>query len=106
MLLGSGGAAGGGLASGGRCFERTMRTVLVVMRDVRAHDLLQLAPTEDQNPVEAFASQASHPALGVCLRSWCPHRRSDHADTVGAEHIVEAARELVAVTHEEAHQLL
>src|SRR4029450_2327350 len=35
-------------------------TVLVVMADASAHDLLKLAPTEDKHPVEAFAAQASH----------------------------------------------
>jgi hypothetical protein len=48
--------------------ERAVRTVLVVVADVGAHNLLQVTPAEDQNPVEAFTSQASHPPLGVRLR--------------------------------------
>jgi hypothetical protein len=75
--------------------------MLVVMPDVGAHDLLELAPTDDQDPIEAFPAQASHPALGVRLRLWRPHRRLDHPDAFGAEDLVEAARELaVPVTNE------
>jgi hypothetical protein len=57
--------------------------------------------------VEALPSQASHPALGVRLRLRRPRRCSDHSDTFGAEHVVEAARELaVAVADQEAGWLL
>ena len=77
------------------------------MADACPHDLLQVAVAEDQDPLEAFASQASHPALRVRLRPWRPHRRPDHADTLATEDFVEAARELaVAVADEEAHRLL
>jgi hypothetical protein len=41
--------------------ERAVRTVLVVVADVGAYGLLEVAAAEDQDPVEAFASQASHP---------------------------------------------
>ena len=47
--------------------ERTVRTVLVVMADVGTHDLLEVTPAEYQDSVEAFAAQAAHPPLGVCL---------------------------------------
>jgi hypothetical protein len=50
-----------------RWLERAMRSVVVVMPDVDAHDLLELAAADDQEPVEAFPSQASNPALGVRL---------------------------------------
>jgi hypothetical protein len=87
--------------------ERAVRSVLVVVADVGADDLFELAPAEDQDPVEAFAAQASHPALGMRLRLWRSHRRLDHTDAIGTEHFVEAARELaVAVTHEEPHRPL
>jgi hypothetical protein len=87
--------------------ERAVRTVFVVVADVGTHDLLELAAADDQDPVEAFAPQASHPALGVRLRPWRPHGRPDDADALRAEHLVEAARELaVAVANEEAHRPL
>jgi hypothetical protein len=77
------------------------------MPDVGAHHLLQVAAADDQKPIEALAAQAADPTLGVGLRPWRPHRRPDHAKAVGAEHLVEAARELaVAVTDEEAYWLL
>ncbi len=86
--------------------KRAVRTVFVVMADVGAHDLLQLAAADDQEPGEVFSPQASHPALGVRLRPWRSHGRPDHADPLGAEHLVEAARELaVPVAHEETNRL-
>jgi len=87
--------------------ERAVRAVLVVMPDVSAYDLLQMATADDQEPVETFAPQASHPALGVRLRPWRPHRRPNETDALGAEDLIEAARErAVAVAHEEAYRLL
>jgi hypothetical protein len=53
--------------------ERAVRTVLVVMPDVGAYNLLDVAAAEDQDPVEALASQAPDPTLGVCLRLRRPH---------------------------------
>jgi hypothetical protein len=58
--------------------------MLVVMADVGAHDLLRMR-----------------------LRLRRPHRRPNHSDAFGAEHLVEAARELaVAIADEETHRLL
>jgi hypothetical protein len=76
-----------GWRPGGRwaLLERAVRTVLVVMADAGAHNLLQVAPTKDQGPVEAFASQASDPALGVRPRPWRPHRCANHADASEAK---------------------
>jgi hypothetical protein len=82
--------------------KRAVWTVLVVMADVGAHDLLEVAAAEHQKAVEAFASQAAHPALRMCLRFRRLYRRPNHTNTLGAEHLVEAARELaVAIADEE-----
>jgi hypothetical protein len=60
-----------------------------------------------QDPVEALAPQASHPAFGVRLRLWRPHQRPDHADALRTENVVEAARELaIAVADKEMRRLL
>jgi hypothetical protein len=84
--------------------ERAVRAVFVVMADVGAHDLLQLASADDQDSIETFAPQAAHPALGVRLRLGCSHRCPDDANALGAEHLVEVARELiVAVADENTH---
>ena len=79
-----------------------MRAVLVVMRDIRGENVLEVAATDDEDPVEAFAADAADPALGMrpCLRR--PHRRFDHRDAFGAEDLVELTREFaVSVTDEE-----
>ena len=74
-----------------------MRSVLVVMSDVGAHDLLELTLANDQDPVEALTPQASRPALGVRLRFRRLRWRLDHADPLGAEHLVEGGREFAVV---------
>ncbi len=39
--------------------------MLVVMRDVRGENVLEMAAAEDQEPVEAFAADRADPAFGV-----------------------------------------
>jgi hypothetical protein len=46
--------------------ERAVWPVLVVMSDVGRKDVVEVTAAEDQEPVEAFAPNASDPALGVC----------------------------------------
>ena len=78
-----------------------MWPVIVVMSDVRRKDVVEVTAAEDQEPVEAFAPNASDPALGVCPRLRRANRRLDHPDAFGDEDLVELARELaVAVTDE------
>ena len=55
------------------------------MLSVGRKHVLQVAAADDQQPVEAFAADASYPALGVSARPRRPHRRFDHTDAVGAE---------------------
>ena len=58
-------------------------------------------------PVEAVGADGAHPALGVSVRVGRPYRRPDHPDALGAEDLVERARELaVAVMDEEPEPLL
>jgi hypothetical protein len=40
-------------------------TLLVEVADVDAEDVLELAATEDQKPVEALSADAADPAFGV-----------------------------------------
>ena len=83
--------------------ERAMRPVPVVVLRVDANDALEVAAADDEQPVEALPPQAADPALGVCPRPRRPHRRLDHTDALGAEDLVEVARELaVTVTDQEA----
>jgi hypothetical protein len=67
-------------------------TVLVMVPDVAAHDLLELASADDQDAVETFAPQAAHPALGVRLRPWRPHRCANHADALASAIVSQATR--------------
>ena len=46
--------------------ERAVWPVLVVMSEVGRKDVVEVTAAEDQEPVEAFAPNASDPALGVC----------------------------------------
>jgi len=61
----------------------------VVVVDVFAQHMLEMAAREDQDPVEALAAHAADPAFGVRLRLWGRDRCPDHADPVRAEHGVE-----------------
>src|SRR6266536_3970592 len=57
--------------------EGAVRSVFVVVRDVGRENVVEVAATEDQDPVEAFAACAADPAFGVrpCCRR--PHGRFD-----------------------------
>src|ERR687883_119490 len=73
--------------------------MLVVMQRVGGHHAFEVAAADDQQPVEAFATERADPALGVRPRPRCPYRRLDHTDALRAEDFVEVTRELaVAVT--------
>ena len=48
--------------------QRPVRTVSVVMLDVNAEDLLQVAAADDQQPVQALGTDRAHPALRVGIR--------------------------------------
>jgi hypothetical protein len=86
--------------------QRLVRTVSVVMLDVDAEDLLQVATADDQQPVQALGTGGAHPALRIGIRLGCPDRGYQHLATLRAEHVVEAATELrVVVAEHEAHRL-
>jgi hypothetical protein len=79
----------------------------VVMVGIDTQHLFELAAAEDQQPVEALATHAADPALGVCVRVRCLDRCADHGDPFGFEDVIEAAAELgVAIVDEEAERLL
>ena len=84
--------------------QRPVGTVSVVMPDVDAEDLLQVAAADDQQPVQALGTDRAHPALRVGVRLGRPDRRYQHLAALGVEHVVEAATELrVVVAEYEAH---
>jgi hypothetical protein len=84
--------------------QRPVGTVAVVVLDVDPKDLLEVAASDDQQPVQTLGPDRPHPALGVRVRRGCPHRRAEHLATVRAEDLVETAAELgVPVVDKEAH---
>jgi hypothetical protein len=71
--------------------QRSMRAVPVVMLDVAPQHALEMTTVEDQQPVQALASHAPHPALGEGVRAGRPNRCSDDLDALVAEDLIEAA---------------
>jgi hypothetical protein len=79
-----------------------MRSLVVVVPHVLVEDSLKVAPTPDEQPVQAFLSDRPHPALGVGVRIRRRDRGLDDLGAVGDKHVVEGAGELgVAVMDEE-----
>src|SRR5262249_44065737 len=73
----------------------------VVMNNVGREDVLEVAPVQDQQPVETLTADAADPTFGVRSRLWRPDRRLDDTDSFGAEDLIEVTGELaVAVTDE------
>jgi len=50
------------------------------MHQVFLDDRLQVAPAEDEDPVQTFPAQGAHPALGVGVRSRGPEGGADDPD--------------------------
>jgi hypothetical protein len=76
--------------------------ICVVVQRVLADEVFEVAAADNQEPVEAFAPNASDPALGVRPRLRRPYRRFDDTESFRAEDLIELAAELaVAVTDEQ-----
>ena len=83
-----------------------MWALAVVVAGVDAEHVLEMAPADDQQPVETFGADRAHEALGVGVRLRCTDRRVDDLDPLAEEHLVEGCAELaVAVMDQEAHPL-
>src|ERR671934_181472 len=84
--------------------EGAERPATVVMTDIDPEYVLELAAADDQQPVEALAADADHPALYVRVRVRRLHRSADDLDLLGRQEGVEGTRELrVAVVDQEPH---
>ncbi len=87
--------------------ECPMRPMLIVMAGIDAKYVLEVAAAEYEQPVEALATDAANPALGVSVRVWCLDGRADHGNPLALEDVIAAATELgVAIMDEEAERLL
>src|SRR5215468_10818571 len=69
---------------------RAVRPLSVVMRDVDAEDVLELATAEDEQPVEAFSADGADPALHVGVRIRA-RTGADDPDTVALEESIKGA---------------
>jgi len=80
-----------------------VRAFAIVVLDVDAQDVFEVAAADDQEPVETFGSDGSDKPLGVRVRLRRSHRRVDDPDSFAAEHLVEGSGELgVAIVDQEA----
>jgi hypothetical protein len=78
----------------------------VVGREVAGQDLLEMASTEDEEPVQTLPADGAHEALSEGVRPRGSNWDLDDPDTLGAEHFVEAGGELrVSVTDENPDRL-
>src|SRR5215211_511736 len=79
----------------------------VVMAGIDAKHLLELPPAEDEQAVEALATDAADPALGVSVRVRSLDGRADHSHSFATEDVIETAAELgVAIVDQEAERLI
>ena len=77
--------------------QPAMRPGSVVMIDVLRQYSLEVASTENDQPVKALAADASHPALGVTVRNRSLQRRADYSDAFGGENMLDRERKLLVV---------
>ena len=74
-----------------------MRPLIVVMPNVFPGHPAEVTFRHDQHPVQALASAAPDPPFGMCVRPRCHEWGQNHAGSVRAEDVIEAARELPIV---------
>ena len=83
--------------------ESAVGTLAVVVLEVLANDVREVAFAADQDPVEALAADRSDDAFGVGVRDRRAHRREDHPDSFAREDLIEDAGELrVTVTDQDS----
>jgi hypothetical protein len=68
--------------------------------------VFEVAPAEDQEPVETPVADGADEPLCVAVRLWCLHRRLDDLDFFAAEQLVEGSGELAsAIVDQETRPL-
>jgi len=84
--------------------ERSVRTMCVVVGHVDPQDLLQVASSDDQQPVQALGPHRTDPALGVGVGVGRLYRRDQYVGAVRIEDVVEGTGELrIPIANKEAH---
>jgi hypothetical protein len=82
--------------------QRDLAAQPILLLDVLAQHYREVAPSGDQQVVEAFAAQGADEAFGDRVRARCPHWGAEDADVGAGEHRVEGGGELaVPVTDQE-----
>jgi hypothetical protein len=71
-----------------------MRAVVVVVSDVLDKHLFETVAPEDQEAGGARSADSANEPLGESVRSRRSNGTVDDSDALGAEHLVEALREL------------
>jgi hypothetical protein len=64
--------------------------MFVVVRHIAHQHHLQLAPAEDQHPIQHLTTNRAHPPFRERVRPRCPHRCAQDLDALGAEDRIEA----------------
>ncbi len=83
-----------------------VRPLGVVVIDINTKDVFEVAPVEDQEPVETLRADRSHEAFRDRVRLWRAHWRLDDPDALASEDVVERAGVLaVPVTDQETCSL-
>ena len=81
-----------------------MWALSVVVLDMDPEGLLQVTTANDEEPVEAFGADGADPPLGVGIGVRRLDRRDEYLGALGAEHVVEPARDLcVSISNEEPY---
>jgi hypothetical protein len=82
--------------------EAAVGPVTVVVGDVGSQDGFEMASPEDEDPVEAFASDGADPAFGVGVGLGGADGGPDRGDVFGAKDVVEGTGEVgVSVSDQE-----
>jgi hypothetical protein len=82
--------------------ERAMRPLRVVVAGLGAEHVLEVAASEDEQPVEALGADGAHEPLREGVGLWRTDRGVDRLNAFAAEHLVEAVAELgVSVVDQE-----
>lgn len=68
--------------------------MLVEVRQILGQHCRERAAVDDQDPVQQLAAGSCDPAFGNRVRTRCPHRRAQGANTLAGEHGIEHAGEL------------
>jgi hypothetical protein len=100
----SNGRVGGRGSAVGALIEPSVRAVGVVVLEVVLQDQREVAPSGDQEVVEAFAAQAADSALRDRVRSGCSNRAADDAEVrASASGMRTTCRAGQAETYSRAH---